>query len=234
MKTLHTIILVIHIISGFTALLAGIVPMITRKGGKSHNFWGLIYYWAMFGVFVTTIGLFALDPLSLKMQFFLPVAVGSFYQTFTGKRILMRKKINSQPERLDWAAMYGVSFFGLITLAWAAQRFISGDTYLGILFIGFTVLCLGSGRADYRVFSGRVPQEKMHWFFTHLARMLASYAATLTAFLVNVVPKMLPAHMPSYVLLMTWILPGVSIGIIISRLVKHYKKKMSLPTPITV
>ncbi len=230
MKTLHTIFLVIHIISGFTALITGIIPMITRKGGNSHNFWGRIYYGAMFGVFLTTVGLFILDPLSLKMQFFLPVGVGSFYQTFTGKRILLRKKINSQPARLDWAAMYAVSFFGLVTLAWAVQRFNAGDTFLGILFIGFTILCLGSGLADYRSFSGRVSLEKMHWFFTHLARMLASYAATLTAFLVTVLPKILPAQTPSYVSLLTWILPGVSVGIIIGRLVKYYKKKMVVPT----
>ncbi|PKK36481.1 hypothetical protein BWI96_11520 [Siphonobacter sp. SORGH_AS_0500] len=232
MKTLHTLFLVIHIISGFTALFTGVIPMITRKGGNSHNFWGRIYYWAMFGVFTTTIGLFTLDPFSLKMQFFLPVGVGSFYQTFTGKRILLRKKISSQPARLDWAAMYAVSFFGLVTLAWAIQRFSSGDTFLGILFVGLTALCLGSGLADYRSFSGRVPHEKMHWFFTHLARMLASYAATLTAFLVTVVPKILPAQTPSYVSLITWILPGVTVGIVITWLVRYYKKKMGVSTTV--
>ncbi|PQA58272.1 hypothetical protein [Siphonobacter curvatus] len=231
MKTLQASILVIHVICGFTALLSGLVPMIARKGGRLHNFWGLIYYWAMFGVFITTVGLFVLDPLSLKMQFFLPVAVGSFYQTFTGKRILLRKKSDTPPAQLDWAAMYGVSFFGLVTLAWSIQRFTVQQPYQGILFLFLTALCLANGGNDYKVFSGRVQPQRMHWFFTHLGRMLASYAATLTAFLVNVGPRFLPADMPSFVNLLLWIGPGVAVGFVISRLTKQYRKKMGLTAP---
>lgn len=225
MATAHSVFLVIHILCGFTALVSGIVPMIAQKGGRVHNSAGRIYFWGMAGVFVTTIALFSLNPLSLQMQFLLPVGIASFYQTFTGKRILRRKKTADKPGLPDWIALWCIGLFGLVTITWTVQRALAGDVFMTILFGFLTVLCVGSAWADYRSFTRKVPAEKMRWFYTHLSRMLASYTATLTAFLVTGVPRMLPKALPSFVNILLWVGPGILAGIIIPRCVRYYRRK---------
>lgn len=225
----HSLFLALHIISGFTALTSGIIPMIAQKGGRVHNLAGRVYFWGMAGVFLTTIALFTLNPLSLMMQFLLPVGIASFYQTFTGKRILLRKKTSDKPGPADWVFLWCIGLFGFVTITWTVQRLMAGDYFMATLFGFLTVLCVGSAWADYRAFTRKVPAEKMYWFYTHLSRMLASYTATLTAFLVTAVPRMLPASLPSFVNILLWVGPGTLAGILIPRCVRYYRRKFQKP-----
>lgn len=53
MKTALSVLLIIHILSGFTALVSGGVSIFTPKGGKTHKKWGKAYYYAMISVGIT-------------------------------------------------------------------------------------------------------------------------------------------------------------------------------------
>jgi uncharacterized membrane protein len=230
METAYKSILLVHVLCGFTALVTGLIAIFAEKGKPLHNRGGVIYYWAMFGVFVTTIGLFGLKPAETRLQFFLAVAVASFYQTFTGRRALGRKKAGSQPARLDWLALSLVSAFGLFCVGYGVWLGLKGNWFMTALFGFFAQLCLGSAWADYRLFSGKKPAEKGGWLLLHIARMMASYSATVTAFLVNMSGH-LPVGTPQWVYLAVWITPGLLIGGIGSRrYMRRYQPKKGTPS----
>lgn len=43
----------VHVLFGLTAVIAGAVAMLMNKGRGRHSNWGTIYFWLLFGVFVT-------------------------------------------------------------------------------------------------------------------------------------------------------------------------------------
>jgi uncharacterized membrane protein len=224
MEIIYRIVLIIHVLCGFTALSTGIVPMIAKKGGRVHNMTGRWYFWAMFGVFVTTILMFSMKPTKLMLQFFLAVSVASFYQTFTGYRALLGKKQGGYPMPLDRFAAWTSLIFGFACFGYAGYCFgILNNTSLGILFTFFSVVCAGNAFRDLRTFYGYATPQKMHWFFTHIGRMVASYGATLTAFLVN-----MSRFFPEWTYLIIWILPGMLSALVSIYWIRSYKKRMNL------
>ncbi len=223
-------VLVLHVIAGFLALVSGLIAMVARKkGGKLHNRTGVVFYWSMFVVFVSTVIFFVLDPLSLKYQFFLTIGIVSFYPTWSGKRVLSMKK-NVAPQWYDKAAAYGIGISGIIMLTYGVYGFTGGVNFGGLetLFLIFGGLSLTNAYGDLKIYLGYKEAEKMHWFFAHAGKMIGAYSAAVTAFCVNVVPRYLPDGTPSYVFILTWVLPGVILGITGSRISKHYRKKFNL------
>ncbi len=227
MEATYRVILTIHVLCGFTALVTGLVAMSAEKGKPLHNRTGVVYYWGMAGVFVTTLLMFSLKPTDTRLHFFLAVAVASFYQTFTGRRTLGRKKLGSAPARLDWTALILVAAFGLLCVGYGVWLGLRGNWFMTALFGFFAALCLGSARNDYRLFAGKTEAEKGGWLILHIVRMMGSYSATVTAFLVNMSGR-LPADTPQWVYLAVWTLPGTLIGFLITpRFVRKYRSKRS-------
>ena len=100
MKTFLTLTLYVHIASGFIALLTGLVPMFAKKGGKAHILWGKVYFWAMFLVALTALLRF---QTKLNLIFLAGIAIFSFYNTFTGVRLIQRKEFQ-KASSLDYFA----------------------------------------------------------------------------------------------------------------------------------
>lgn len=222
--SLYNFFLAIHVLCGFTSLVTGLVPMFAKKGGRLHSFWGNVYYWGMFGVFTTTLVMFGLRPAELKLQFFLMIAIFSFYNTFSGVRALRMKKNSQNPARLDWAAAVGTLLCGLTMWAYGAWQLNQDNGSIAILFGVFGTGCVFFGLQDLRLFSGRIAEQKMHWFFRHLGRMMGSYAATVTAFLVN-----MSRYFPDWAQLITWLAPGLLVNIVIVVMIRKYRKQFSSP-----
>ena len=227
---IHKILIIIHVIGGFSALITGLVSMLVRKkGGKIHNISGIIYYWGMLVVFLTSLGFFLLEPQKLFYQFFLCISMVSFYPTFSGRRILSMKK-EIKPIFIDWFAAFMVSVCGVVMWGYAIYGFLNPEKFNNFqyLFGIFGTLCLANGYGDLMVFSQRKKVDKMHWFLSHGGKMTGSYAATVTAFCVNIVPRYLPDHLPFLFYIMLWVLPGVLIGFMGNRIVEPYKIKFKL------
>lgn len=227
-KLIFNFFLVIHVICGFLSLVSGLVAMIAQKGKKVHNFSGRVFYWAMLGVFVTTIIFFVIYPTQLKYQFFLTIGIVSFYPNFSGKRILSMKKA-IVPALVDWVAAWGVGLCGIIMLGYSVYGFMHPKALSGmaILFVIFGIVCLVNAYADLKIYLGYQQPQKMHWFLGHGGKMMGAYSAALTAFCVNIVPRYLPDGTPTFVFVLTWVLPGVLIGVIATRILKKYKLKFA-------
>jgi len=179
MDSLITTLRWIHISAGMLALGLAPIAMLTVKGGRAHRRWGKTYFWAMAVVASTAVILALWRP-----QIFLALlAVFSFYLAFTGYRVLWRKRPDrgQGPVAVDWAAAvvtFAVSaalvVLGLIRPGPAWQR-------LGVVPVVFGVLGMVLAGLDIRKFV-RPPADRNAWWFAHMAGMLGSYIATVSAF----------------------------------------------------
>lgn len=239
MRTLaYQTLLALHIAGGATALLTGLLAMLAKKGGKLHTLVGRIYYWSMVDVFVTVLGICALFPTKTFYHFFLMLSIVSFYPSFSGKRVLRLKKKGIQPERLDRIAAWVLFTCGLGMWAyggWMLTQHAPNSTFMAVLFFFFGFISLKTGRNDIRLYAGKLELEKMHWFYGHLSRMLNSYAAALTAFLVNVGPRLLPDGTPGWVEIVLWTAPPTLVALAIARWTRYYRRKFNpAPKPVAV
>jgi uncharacterized membrane protein len=206
------------------ALLTGLVPMFSKKGGKLHNRSGLIYVYCMITVAVTALLLCGLQPFKMMRMFLTGIAVFGFYLCFTGWRATSQK--TGQISVFDQGLTY-------VTLAVSASMVGFGlylisrpiDSFFPILFTFFGVLTGVFASQDVRRFGK--PTEKMHWFFQHFTRMGGSYIATFTASLVTNIDRLLPDNAPGWSATVAWILPSVIGGMIVSQTVKYYKRKFN-------
>lgn len=222
--------IVVHILCGILSLAAGLVAMIANKGEKVHNRAGVVFYWSMFMIFVTTILFFILYPTNLKYQFFLGIGIVSFYPNWSGKRMLVMKK-GLQPILIDKIGAWLIGVSGICMLVYGAYLTLNPPKNFGglnILFFIFGTVSLSNAYGDLKFYLGYVKAEKMHWLFAHAGKMMGAYSAAITAFCVNIVPRFLPENTPSFVFIMTWTAPGIIIGIVSARIIKRYKAKFKI------
>lgn len=222
--------LFIHVICGISSLISGLIAMRAKKGGKVHNIAGLIFYWSMFLIFISTIIFFVLYPTNLKYQFFLGIGIVSFYPNWSGKRMLSMKK-GLVPSLIDKVGAWLIGFSGLVMIAYGVLLTIKPNTSfegLNILFFIFGTVSLTNCYGDLKYYLGFKTAEKMHWFFAHGGKMIGAYSAAMTAFCVNILPRYLPRNTPGLVQVLVWVVPGVLIGIIGNRILKHHRLKMKL------
>ena len=215
MKTLITILLVIHIIGGFAALIAGFVASVTAKGKTRHRQSGRYYFWGMTAVFLTAV------PIGiLKERWFLfMVGFFSYYLVVRGYRILYLKKLGFGQKAgwLDWSIVAIAMTFGASLIVWS---FVSGSKGFSTVALVFGIICVGFSARDIQLFV-RGPKLKNHWMFGHLTSMGAGYIATWTAFVVTNV-NFLPTAV-------VWLAPTVIGTICIAYARRKYQLKTARP-----
>jgi uncharacterized membrane protein len=221
MKTFLTLALYLHIAAGFTALVTGLIPMFSKKGSKAHILWGKVYFWAMFLVALTALLRFKMQ---LNLIFLAGIAVFSFYNTFTGVRLIQRKDV-LKPSFLDYFASILAILSAFMMFYFAYYAFKIENTFFTVLFSIFGIFVFILASEDIRIFMGKKiidntdkPVPIRYWFQNHISRMGGSYIATVTAFLVVNNPPFIPG-------LVAWLAPGAIGGFIISRVRKSYHKK---------
>jgi uncharacterized membrane protein len=221
METFLTAVLYLHIAAGFTALVTGLVPMFSQKGGKVHILWGKVYFWAMFVVAITALLRFKMQ---LNLIFLAGIAIFSFYNTFTGVRLIQRKDV-LKPLFLDYFASVLAILSAFMMFYFAYYSFKIENTFYTVLFTVFGIFVFILSFGDLMVFMGKKlidntdkPVPIRHWFQHHISRMGGSYIATVTAFLVVNNPPYIPG-------LVAWLAPGAIGGFIIGRVRKSYHKK---------
>ena len=212
---MRDLLLILHIVAGFTALISGLIPMLSKKGGPLHNRGGRIYFIAMTLVFFTAV------PLSiLKSNFFLfSVGILSYYAAFTGFRLPKRKDLGFYT--IDKAAAIVTLITSLGMIAYAVNALISGDSGIGIVLGVFGIICFFMSFADTALLVGwrSRPENKHHWLFSHIGRMGGSYIAAFTAFTVTnleFIPSMIG-----------WLGPTVIGTAFISAATRKYRKKFA-------
>jgi len=206
----------LHILAGMTAFFIAPIPLLTAKGGKTHRRWGQVYFWAMAVVAVTALVLALWRPI-LFLAF---ISVFSFYFAFRGYRVLRRKNPQQGPGALDWTAAL-VALLGSISLiALGVLRPSPVWMQLSVVAIAFGVIGVSFAGGDIWKFF-HPPTDRRFWWYAHMAGMVGSYIAAVSAFSVvnfHFLPTAVRWLWPSAV--------GVP-GLIVW--VNYYKAKFSRP-----
>ncbi|MEO7425044.1 MAG: hypothetical protein ABI036_07645 [Fibrobacteria bacterium] len=179
---LEKAILASHVLAGTISLLAGIGALtLGRKGGRLHRACGSCYFYAMAWIFISANLIFALYRFS---AFFLFISMFSFYQAFSGFRVLRRKKPGSHTA-LDWSiawAALAVIIGSLALSLGVARRGLALTDGLSLLFGALAVLAV---RADILSFRRGLAFPPRWWLIHHIQAMVGSFIAAVTAFLVQ-------------------------------------------------
>lgn len=204
---LFFILLTIHIIFGFTALVSSFGALFSAKGQPRHRRFGKFFITGMTGVFITAI------PLSIIIHnlFLFLIAIFSYYLAFSGWRYA--KNRTGVASKIDWAVSIIMLIAGLIMVGfgiWIYQETPNFHAYILLVFgtIGFLFSI-----DDLRVYkkSAAVGKERIA---KHLGAMLGATIAATTAFSVTNIP----IH-PSIIL---WITPTL----ILSPVILWWKRRI--------
>ena len=181
MEPIFKIILLIHIFFGTIGLLTGTINIIKSKGTKPHFLVGKIF---VFSMIVNAIAGFTLAVMH-QLIFLLIVAVFSFYMVSTGQRILLLKNFlnNQKPKTIDYLLTYGMLLFGIGFVIYGSNMLFHRNTFGSVLLV-FGLISLLMVRTDLKLHQGQT-KHKNYWLLIHLQRMIGSYIASVTAFLVT-------------------------------------------------
>jgi hypothetical protein len=167
---MEAILLILHIVSGFTALAAGIFIFLTRKGNTLHIKVGLLFYYSMLLVSISALFL----SIFKNSEFLFCIGIFAFFQTYFGKRSIANKSLKPSP--FD----YVVTLLGIANGVYMIQT-------LNIVLLVFGVIQVQLGAqvllTFYRIYSNKELHPKA-WLKQHIGMMMGSFIATITAFLV--------------------------------------------------
>jgi uncharacterized membrane protein len=208
----------VHVLAGAVALVVAPIALMTLKGGPTHRRWGKVYFWAMAVVAATAI----VVGLWRSILFLVLTAVFSFYAALSGYRVLSLKRpdLGDRAKALDWVAA-GLTLAAsalLVTLGIAkpTPRFEQLSTvaivfgFIGLSFAGLDVWRFLSPTADKRA-----------WWYKHMANMIGSYIAAVTAFsVVNF------AFLPTT---LRWLWPTLVGTPAIAIWITYYKRRFNAP-----
>ena len=177
---LHGILLVVHIIAGFTALIAALVATLTKTFDVEHRwhvYSGIAFVWSMVGVFLTAIPLSIIRP----NTFLFLIAILSFYFALAGWRYATHRR--GSPRRLDWVSAGVMGLAAGIMVVFGIFLLSRGNTN------GITMIVLGSVGAALSIADLRTLQQGgakgTERIARHLTMMLSGTIATITAFFVT-------------------------------------------------
>lgn len=194
---LFDLILALHIAGGGLSLLAGMLVLILKKGGKQHRLWGNLFY---YGMVTSGIAALALSVMHPNVMLFC-IGVFSMYLVLSGKRVLHFRSTTTQwkPGTYDYILMGAMLIFGLISMVLGGYNLIQGHL-MGIVLTVFGGIGFLLTFSDFRAFRKTTPPAN-EWLKMHLTKMIGGYIATTTAFLV-VNNTILPD-------LVVWLLPTI-------------------------
>jgi uncharacterized membrane protein len=201
------VLLYIHILCGTISLFLGLFILLAKKGNIRHKMIGNIYFYSML---IAALISFPMSYLHSDYFLFI-VGVFTSYMLLTGRRYLKIKEI-SDVKPTDWILTLIMLVFGIAFIVFGIYIMINNNSFGIVLLVFGGIICLFVWR-DKNNFEGK-SRYKNYWLVTHIQRMVASYIATVTAFLV-VNNKILPD-------IVAWLLPTfLLVPLLVKWVIKH-------------
>ena len=197
MELTFRVFLFIHIISGTVGLLSGTLNMINKKGNKLHKKIGLFFF---YGMLINGISALVVACIHFNIFLFI-VGVFSIYMVSTAQRFLFLRGIHAgqKPKNGDWIVTISMLFFGLCFMIYGGTL-VAFSKNFGVVLLVFGIISLLMVKQDIAIYRGNIKNTN-YWLLIHISRMVGTYIASITAFLV-VNNTMLPG-------LVVWLAPGV-------------------------
>lgn len=216
--TIYSILLIIHVICGFTALITGAFAMILNKHLKKHKLLGKIYYWSMIGVFLTVVPMFIIKGKAILFLFL--VGIFSTYLAVAGRRYLTLNNRAKNIKRSDYVVMGIVFMTSLSMIILGFLDIVSSRIGTGTIVLVFGIILFSNCGQDIRFIRKVLKGERglRKPLYNHISRMGGAYIATFTAFMVNNFSMILPFYI-------TWFLPAVIGATLINLTIKRMQIK---------
>ncbi|RYZ75625.1 MAG: hypothetical protein EOP06_32175 [Proteobacteria bacterium] len=221
----------LHIFAGALALCCFLIPLFSKKGGRVHSVSGWVYAGGMVLVAVTAFGItpwrYFVDPhrtqASMGFALFL-FFISLFALTALQQGLyVFRAKARVTPLIAPGSIILPMT----LTVASLAMLYV-GFQSKSWLYGAFSLLAL---RTAYKqVTYWRMPPTRpMHWFFFHLENMFTSCIATVTAFAVTALPRIIPGS--RFDSIWIWLAPTLILVPWMLRFIRKYEKKFGVSTP---
>ena len=179
--SIYPSLLALHIAAGLGAVLVGLAPVLTRKGGRAHRLSG-----RLFSALMTVLLICAWAMTLLKMNtYLLALSASASLTLFSGLRVLGRKRpdlrASDRATTLDWLVTLGIAGVGLLVLWLVLTGRGVGPPAIAI---GLVYGSLGMSGWDLWRFLRPTdwPFSPELWRYEHLWKMLGAYSAVLSAF----------------------------------------------------
>lgn len=171
METTASILLVLHIIAGSSALICGMVAIVSAKGGVLHTRSGRVFFWSMVAVALSALGI-----ASIRSNVFLfHIGIFSLYMVHGGSRAIHNKALLAAPQ--DWTML----LLGGLNAFWMLASF-----NVVLMIFGGIGLFLSVGDVRTFLFTARGGKvDPKAWLRRHIGMMMGTYIATTTAFLLT-------------------------------------------------
>ena len=213
MEIIFKVFLFIHIISGTVGLLSGTLNMINKKGNKLHKQIGQIFF---YGMLINGISALVVAGIHFNVFLFI-VGIFSIYMLSTAQRFLFLREIytGQKPKNGDWIVTYSMLLFGLCFMIYGGTL-VAFSKNFGIVLLVFGIISLLMVKQDIAIYRGNIKNTN-YWLLIHISRMIGTYIASITAFLV-VNNTILPG-------LVVWLAPTVLLTPLIFYWINKYKVK---------
>lgn len=235
MQSLHSIFVWVHILTGFTGLVAFWIPVLTRKGGKYHKLFGRIFkYCAYLVLLAAVIALLLRSPEMLATDFDDPaqVLMLSFY-VFLSYLILvvyigMRHGFAVLAHKNDITELNTPLNNAFVWISIAASIALLTYTIIvspvnQILLYVLSPLGIING-LDIRTAITNKHHLKKTWLYEHLNALLGTGIAFHTAFAVFGAGQLFDFNLNGFLQVLPWITPtllGVPAIMIWTRMYKQ-------------
>jgi uncharacterized membrane protein len=193
---LFKILLIVHVVCGGASLILGLFVLLSQKGNTRHQFIGNIYFMAMLTAALVALPLSYLHP----NYFLFIIGVFTLYMLLTGRRYLKKKK-QEDVTTMDWLLTYTMLVFGSAFIIFGTYNMVKAN-YFGIVLLVFGSLSHLFVYQDYLNFKNKSSVMNF-WLTTHIQRMIGSYIASVTAFLVvnnTILPGVIAWLLPTLLL----------------------------------
>lgn len=207
--TIFQLLLGAHITGGGAGLLSGTIILFLRKGDSRHKTLGKVFYWSMNLASVAALILSRLHP----NDFLFIVGIFTLYMNLTGKAYLRFKQPGSTFSRFELVVLTSMALAALYFII-NGILLVTNTSSFGWVYITFGFISIGFLFNDFNFLKGK-SKIKNQWLLSHLQRMLGTYIASVTAFLVVNIH-----FQPGFVV---WLLPTA----VITPLIFYWSKKFA-------
>lgn len=211
LELIFKVLLVIHILAGAIGLITGTLNIARKKGDKLHRNAGLFF---LYGMLINGIAGILMTFIHSNL-FLLIIGVFSIYMAATGQRYLFLKGLlkGQKPKSIDWILSSIMLLFGIGFVVYGILVLFSGNNF-GVVLLVFGFISISMVYQDFKNYKGK-NSIKNFWLLVHIQRMIGSYIAAATAFLV-VNNTILPG-------IVAWLLPTIILTPLIFKWSNKYK-----------
>jgi hypothetical protein len=217
-----------HVLGGTLALICFSIPLVSHKGGKLHSRSGWIYTVAMS---VVALSAFAITPWrmfgdpsrtenSREFAYFL-----FFIALFSVTSLQQGIFVFRFQKRTGAVHSLGALVLPTCLLLMSVVTLFRGAVLQNWLFLVFGVLAGSRALKQVRYWK-EPPVHSKDWWFFHLENMFTCCIATVTAFVVTAVPRLMPSASTNS--LWMWLAPNLALVPWMVWFIRKYELKFGL------